>query len=233
MRRTYAGVIAVGLLTLGMAIALVVVLPTSMGPGPEGIRTPILAFELARSPDEIERLFGEPGSDERAAWVAAMDLGNALDFAFLLAYGAVLFFVSRALRLERSAEQTTTRAPRSFGERFAFVAPLADVFENVQLFAITGALGGDYREALGRLLLFTWIKWGVLALVMATWIPSLWGRGRIGRVAAFAIAVTSGATAVALALRGIAAEVMGNGVVVSLLFVLVFAIARFRTSPAE
>lgn len=247
MRRHYAAVIATGLVTLTIAIALVFLLPMSMGAAPEGLHTPILAFELARTTGEIETLFGAPGSEERAQWVAAMDRGNTLDFVFLVAYGAVLFLVSRTLRRERDARSRepddaaptlpgavapvpteTVRTAPSLGERLAFVAPLADVFENVQLFAITGSLGGDYAEPLGRLVLFTWIKWCALALVMATWIPSLWRFGRVGRVAAFSIAITALATAVAVVLRGVAAEVMSLGVAISLFFVLVFAIVRFR-----
>ncbi|MCA9612934.1 MAG: hypothetical protein H6722_04970 [Sandaracinus sp.] len=222
MRQAYRQVIAVGLVTLAIAIGLLFVLPTSMGVLPEGMQTPIVAFELARSPAEIEAMFGDPGSTERAAWVAAMDLGNQIDFGFLLAYGAVLFLVSRALRRESG------RTTHSLGERLAFVGPLADVFENVQLLEITSSLGTDYRDTVGRLMLYTWIKWIAIALVMLSWAPTLLTLGRPGRIAAGTIVITALATASAVVVRGIAAEAMSLGVVLSLVCILVLAFVRAR-----
>src|SRR5262245_61303473 len=56
------------------------------GPLPPGHRSPVLAFELASSPAEVEALFAEPDSPRRTQIAAAMDRLNAADFAFLLAY---------------------------------------------------------------------------------------------------------------------------------------------------
>lgn len=222
MRQTFRWTALAGLVLFVMAIGLQSVLPLAMGPLPEGMWSPIVAFELARSPAEIEAMFGAAGSAERDAWVAAMDLGNQLDFVFLLAYGAVLLLFSRALR-----ERGLPRAP-SIGERIVLVALVADAFENVQLLTITENLGGEYRAALGQLMLYTWMKWIAIALVMATWIPELARAGRMGRVVAGLAGLTAITTIVAAFVRGVAAEAMALGVVLTLGGVITFAFVHAR-----
>ncbi len=227
MRQTFRWTAFAGLVLFVMAIGLQSVLPLAMGPLPEGMWSPIVAFELARSPAEVEAMFGAAGSAERGAWVAAMDLGNQLDFVFLLAYGAVLLLFSRALR-----ERGLPRVP-SLGERIVVVAPVADVFENVQLLTITENLGGEYRAALGRLILFTWMKWFAIAFVMVTWIPALARAGRMGRVVAGLAGLTAITTVVAASVRGVAAEAMALGVVLTIGGAIAFAVVQARTDSSS
>jgi hypothetical protein len=193
-----------GLSSVVVAFALTVLFPLQMGPLPSGMRTPILAFELARTQQEVETMFGPPQAPERAAWQHAMNVGNYADFGFMLVYGAFFLLFSRALA--------------TAGARFARVgaalaaAPSAlDVLENLQLLAIADNLGGDYAAALSRLSLFTAFKWLSIAVVYASWIPGLWSRGWLGRLGAGLAALNAVATVLALATRGVAAELMGLG----------------------
>src|SRR5262245_55997407 len=88
-------VVWLGALMLVGSAALQLVFPRAMGPLPEGLRTPVLALEIARSSAELDAMFGPAGSSERAEWVAAVDRGNVLDFGFIVLYGAFLVSCAR------------------------------------------------------------------------------------------------------------------------------------------
>jgi hypothetical protein len=211
-----------GLLSIATSIALVMLFPPRMGPLPDGMRTPILAFELARTRDEIETMFGAAAGPEREVWRHAMNAGNYADFAFMVIYG--LFFFSFARALAAVSEHRSLR----FAPYLAVLAPVMDVLENLQLLAITDSLGGDYAGALSRLQLFTWCKWIPIAILYACWIPALWGRGAVGRVGALLATLTALTTALALAMRGAAAELMalGSGLTVIAAVVVAFQHAK-------
>ena len=191
-----------GLSTAALGVALTLIFPAHMGPLPSGMRTPILAFELARTRHEVETMFGAPEAPERVVWRQAMDLGNYADFVFMLAYG--LFFVLMSRALAQSGSQIS-----QYSWRVAALPALADVLENLQLLAITRALGGDYAGALAWLPLFTWLKWLGVAAVYAAWIPGIARRGALGKVGALLAALNALATLAAFATRGVAAELMG------------------------
>lgn len=205
-----------GVLVLVVAVGLVLILPARMGPLPDGMRTPILAFELARSADEVETMFGPPGQPERAAWRRAMDLGNYTDFAFMLAYGLFFALFSRALVASGS------RAA-ALGVRVAPVAVIMDVLENLQLLAITRALGADYADALARLQLLTWLKWFAVGAVYVSWIPGMSARGPLGKVGASLASLSALATLIAVVVRGNAAELMGHFGALTVLVALTLA----------
>jgi hypothetical protein len=208
---------------LAVGIGLTLLFPSHIGPLPDGLRTPILAFELARTREEVETMFGAPQPSERSAWQRAMDRGNYADFVFLVAYGA--FFVTFSRALSASGDRVA-----ELGRSVAPLPSIMDVLENWQLLAITRALGGDYAEALSRLQLFTWCKWFLLAVLCATWIPGMWSRGALGRVGAVLAALTLAATALAFFTRGIAAELMVLGSGLTSLAALVVA---FRSAKSE
>jgi len=206
----------IGVALLAVTAVLLAVLPKHAGELPHGFRTPILAFEFARTHAEIEALFGAPGSTERAALVRGMDRGNTIDFLFMVVYSAFLAFF--ALGTARLA-----------GRRYALVAvvaplaALADCCENLQLFAITAHLGGNYDDALSRLLVFTWLKWGGLAFSL-TWLsPFLLREGGVERVTGV-LAATAGLLAVLAALsRGLLTEAFSAAL--SLTFLGLFVVA--------
>lgn len=177
-----------GIAVVVCAAAMVPTFPTEkeMGPLSPGFHSPIIAFELAANRAEVETMFKQPGSPQREALRLAMDRGNQLDFVFLVLYAGLLGTV--ALGLARRAA--------------AWLAPLAaaaDVLENLQLSAITRALGSDYEAALAQLQVWTRIKWGALALALAWLAPALIRRSRFERAVAIWCGLT-GLLAVAAAL---------------------------------
>lgn len=212
-----------GVITVVIGVVLTLIFPRVMGPLPGGMRSPIIAFELAQSPAEVETMFGAAGSDERAAYVRAMDAGNSRDFLFLVVYGLFFMLFSRAL-VEAGGKSA------AWGRRFAAVPSAMDAMENVQLFAITGSLGGDYSDALSRLAWFAWLKWFGIAFVFASWIPALWSHGMVGRFTAFCAALMASMTVVAFFTRGTAAELMAMGVAVTMLGALTLSIRNSRSA---
>jgi hypothetical protein len=211
----FVAVVRAGLVLCLFAVLAALSFPARVGPLPAGMHTPILAFELARSTGEVETMFGAPGSADRARWVQAFDRGNTLDFALLVAYGAVLSLYARALR-----QRTGSRLARA-AAWFAFVAPLADALENMRLLAITSSLGGDYQGELEKLVWLTSIKWGALALAFLSLAPGTLARGKSGRVVGTLFVLSFPLTLAALWKRGSFAEAMMH--VATLSFVAIFA----------
>jgi hypothetical protein len=188
------------LATILLAVGLTLIFPHAMGTLPDGMRTPIIAFELARLPHEVETMFGPPGV-QRAIWASLMEVGNHVDFLFLLAYGG--FYVTFAQALSPGGRR---------GEKLAIVlgilAPLMDVAENLQLLAIGRDLGGSYELALSRLVWFTWLKWLLCCGVLLSWVPGLVRAGWLGRMVAVLSGLATLSALVAIQRRGVAAECM-------------------------
>jgi hypothetical protein len=229
-RRAFARASMAGAASLVFTLLLMLLFPASMGPLPESMRTPILAFELARSTAEVETMFGPPGSAERAAWLVAMNRGNWADFVYMLLYGSYLVLFSRALA-------GLSARPSPLATRFAPLPALIDVLENVQLLSISSSLGGDYRAALARLHWFTWGKWLLIALVLLLWIPSLWRLSdshghKSARLAALSAGLTAVVTLLACFVRGLAAELMALGSAITLLLTLGLSV-RLARSPSR
>jgi hypothetical protein len=102
--------------------------------------------------------------------VAGMNLGNELDYAYMVIYGTFLALFSILCARESS------RPPFRLGAALAVLAVVADALENVQLLRITAKLGGDFMNELRWLEIFTWTKWEAIAaifVVLAPWF--LWG----------------------------------------------------------
>lgn len=147
-----SGILGVG--TLAVTLLMSFVGPREVGPMSPGFRSPVLAFEFARTEDEVRQLFEPEGS------AAAMDRLNRWDFLYIALYGGFLATFALAAALE--TDQYTPWAAVAL----APLIMLADVMENVQLFSLTRQLelGGDFSPALWWLHLFTWLKWGGLAI---------------------------------------------------------------------
>lgn len=190
-----------------LALALTCIFPSAMGPLPEGMSTPIIAFELARTSAEVEAMFGPLGL-ERSVWRALMEVGNRVDYLFMLAYGG--FYVTFARALAPGGVRGT-RIAIALG----VLAPLMDVAENRELLAIGSALGGSYAPALLRLQWFTWLKWFACCGVLLSWMPGLVRAGLLGRLVAALALFASGSALVAYAQRGVWAERMALGIILA------------------
>ena len=184
-----------------LSVVLQLLFPHAMGPLPAGLRTPVLALEIARSASEFEAMFGPAGSPERAQWIAEVDRGNALDFAFIVVYCAFLIACMRALLGARPRLART-------GIALVVLVGAADAIENAYLFAITARLGGDYAGALSGLIVSTWTKWLSLAASLALLAPALSSRGLWGKVAAWIAGAALPIAVGAAVLRGTIAEIM-------------------------
>lgn len=140
--------------TLVLAALVTATFPIE-APLPAGWHTPIIAFELARTPEDLAWLAGAEAEELREA----MRAGHRIDMVFPLAYGALLVASCGGVR------GRLAKAAAAFG---GLAIPL-DWLENAALEAITDALerGGDGARELGLLLPATWGKWGAIGCALA------------------------------------------------------------------
>ena len=101
---------------------------------PNGIDSPVIAFEFARTQADLIAVFGEAGDPLRQIRVSAMEHGNRVDFAYMAAYSAfiALFFLS-----------VHRKSQRRIWLLFAIIglmAGIADSIENMILFQVTADL---------------------------------------------------------------------------------------------
>tara|TARA_R110002072_G_scaffold16229_9_gene63693 strand:- start:358 stop:1068 length:711 start_codon:yes stop_codon:yes gene_type:complete len=194
-----------------------------------GFQTPILAFEFARSADDLAFLQG----DAATALRAFLRHTQSLDRFFPLAYAgmAAMFFL--ALGLQR---------PRRWLAWAALVIAVvtigADWAENAVLNRLLAEISaGDAPRAglLAALQGHTWIKWGLIGLYAALFSLLMWQDKRRllaipGAVATLAIAVTWASGS-----NGQVAEIMGALLIP---FMLTFPLAavlylRGKSAPSE
>ena len=136
----------------------------------------LTAFELVRSSSDLTRIFGEAGMSCRAALVPQLDHANIVDtFAYIPAYTA--FFALTAWGLGE-----TSRGPAKVAVLIALACAVADVFENLGMFALS-ATPDATSPWLIVLIVFTNIKWVGLAVVTTLCGVMLARRGSIGWVA--------------------------------------------------
>lgn len=224
----------VGLAVIAAAIAVTLASPLAMGPLPDGLRTPVLAFELARTEDEIEAMFGERHGIERAQRVSAMRTGTCLDFVLIGCYAWLLSGVAR--RLLRAlglglGMPTALRRTRA-AVTLAWAAAALDVLENLELLAILDGVVGNtsrYAAALDRLQWLVWPKWIALAAWFVVLAPELFMAKGALRVAAVAGVIAAAACGFAITERGLFAEAMALGVAVGM---AALAVGCLRARPA-
>ena len=168
-----------GILGLGavvMTLVLSAVGPRPATPLPAGFMTPVLVFEFAETADEVGTLFAPVGQPAGDAVRAAMDRVNRLDFIYIALYGGCLLAFSLV------CFRLTGQRVYLLAAALAMGIMVADVLENVQLLAITRDLGArPIDDRLTRLRLFTWLKWGGLALWFLLMRFYFQSAGRFGR----------------------------------------------------
>jgi hypothetical protein len=217
-----------GILGLGavvMTLVLSAIGPRPAAPLPAGFITPVLAFEFAETEAGVMALFAPAGQPEGDAVRAAMDRVNRLDFLYIALYGGCL--VTFALTCAR----LTGRRVYWAAAALAVAIMAADVLENLQLLAITRDLGtADIGPALARLRLFTWLKWGGLALWFLLMRPAFASAGRLGAFIGLAAVLPLLLGVVAFLWPGLASELFA--LAIGLLFLLLTIFAwRYRAEP--
>ena len=156
----------IGLLVIGMSIVLMTIFPAKAPSIMEGFFTPIIAFEFVQTPQEVKQLFGPSGSAIRQEMIAAMDLGNRLDYIYMCLYAT--FLVSFSL----SVVKVAVKKGYYVGAVLALVVLAADALENVQLLGITSKIATlDFENELCLLGYFTWFKWGGIAVIFLVLLP--------------------------------------------------------------
>ena len=153
----------VGLTVLFISVILLVINPSSATGLKSGFATPIIALEFAETEAEAEALFPSGDVVARDMLASQFLLGNKIDYVFMVAYGAFLFFFSQYLA--RSSDNRLYLGASAL----AVLAPLADMVENLQIAKILKSVAGEneplLQSTINLMHTATWIKWLALALV--------------------------------------------------------------------
>jgi hypothetical protein len=136
----------------------------------------LTAFELVRSVDDLQRIFGAPGEACRVALAAELDQANLIDsIAYIPAYAAFYALVLYALGRR-------DRAIGWIGVALTLGCAVADWIENLAMFRLSAA--PDAPSAwLAALMISTNVKWVGLAVVTTLCGVMLARRGGLGGLA--------------------------------------------------
>ncbi len=218
------------LLGIGIIIlnfALVATFPAEAAWMPDGFTVPILAYEFLQTSEEVQRFFGEPGP-EQDQWIAGMRLGHQLDYIYLL------FYASFLAAWGWYCGQFATKKIAYVVITLAVIAAAADVLENIQLVEITYKLAGQNMDPELRLLfLFTWLKWGSLALALAALSPYFLERSWLGKTLVGISFITLILGSIAFFDRSVVTSYFTTGIALQFLLLFIFAILNLRKEPLK
>ncbi len=159
MRTRFLSVSVLGSIVIAMTAWLASIGPSAVAhPVADDPRAPIIAFELARSLDDLRNVIGENGIEPSYRQVRdAFDRLNRLDFFYLTAYGLFVsaFFWAATPRLGWRWLHTACA--------LGLIAALGDIGENLILLELTSE-SSDPASLLEALHVRTWVKWGALGL---------------------------------------------------------------------
>ncbi|HEX7776014.1 MAG TPA: hypothetical protein VF449_05760 [Parvibaculum sp.] len=160
MRNRFGLAVLLGIATFAMTVWLGAIGPRQMAhPAPGDGRSPVIAFEMVSSVDQLAPVIGE----NRAGYVAlrdAMDKVNRIDFLYMATYG--LFIAAFFWAVAQAKGDRRWLIASALG----IVAALGDVRENIALLALTQD-GADAASNIHALVIATWTKWFALGLTSA------------------------------------------------------------------
>jgi hypothetical protein len=178
-RRALTIIRVAGAVALALMIAFLAILPAEpVHENLPGMTNPLLSFELASVPEHVFGILGRPGEPPREEAVRRTDLGNRLDFLFMIAYPAL--FAGIALLLE--AHGSVSPGVRTMVVGLAVLMAVGDALENRELLSLSGASdGAAMLPALARLQVVTRIKWYAIfaasgLIASGVWRESGWWR---------------------------------------------------------
>ena len=171
-RRACAIIRVAGTAALLLTVAFLVILPAKpVHENIAGFTNPMLSFELASRPEHVFGVLGRPGDPGRDDAVRRIDLGNYIDFLFMIAYPTL--FAGIALLLE--AHGAITRATLRTMIALAVVMAVGDALENSQLLVLSRATDpASMAPYLGRLQVFTRIKWYAIFIACTLLAVGIW-----------------------------------------------------------
>lgn len=157
-----------GIIVILLALTIMNIFPKIVPYMAEGFKTPIIFFEFVQRVDETQKLFGMfAGFLPDDNIVEQMNMGNKVDFIYALTYAVFMFLFARKLF------QVSGNKLFYLAMVLSIVAMVFDWLENIKLIAITEKLAdGSFQEDLYMLHIFTWIKWGSLAIyfvILSEW----------------------------------------------------------------
>ena len=207
---------------MGMSIVLLMVFPSKAPWMMDGFSTPVIAFEFVKSQSEVYKLFGLTGSLDQLSMtqsmIRAMDLGNRLDYIYMVLYTAFLFFFSFVCA-------KNTRQKYYYAASFlSFAILIADAMENMQLLRITAKIASrDFGKELFFLHWFTWIKWGGITLVFLI-LSSYFFKGSIYSKIIAAMGISSFILSVLAYLnRSVFNELLGLSVALMFIMMIIYS----------
>lgn len=153
-RRIWQRCFWTGIVMLVLGAVVITLFPASGGPYPAGYGEPVIAFEFAQTPQEVQTVLG---FETRADWEAvrkSMRVGTIWDFPFLCVY---TFFM---LSFFQAAKRQTGHALYKFFAAIAFIAGAADLIENMQALQILS----DIALSQGAALMHYFVKAKFMAL---------------------------------------------------------------------
>lgn len=153
-RRTWNLCAGLGGTILLFSVYLFAVFPADGAGYDQGYGAPIYAFEMARSVEDLWKVFGPPSDPQHAARIAAMDLGNRWDYLFMLLYGGFIVMFFRAAGIERADRRWR------WGAALGVLAASSDAIENVILLNLTTDLA--HAPNIEWLAFPVWTKFGAL-----------------------------------------------------------------------
>lgn len=138
---------------------------------PEGYNSFVIAFEFAKTPEQIHTLFSDLSPDE----INKINIGNYIDFGFMLTY------VSFLITFVFIASKVFAKRWLLVGIPLSVIILFADFYENILLLQITDIYTPlvrdiELKSILNILHKITWVKWGGLAVVFAVFSVKLLGK---------------------------------------------------------
>lgn len=222
-----------GLLVIALSMGLTAVFPAKAPNLPDGFSTPIIAFEFIKTPVEAAAMFVQADEAGRESvnegLLAAFDLGNRLDYLYMLLYCG--FLMKFSLTCARLSGKTYFYIPAGL----SLVVLVGDAFENIQLFGITASFRNrppvrDLERLLECLGWFTWLKWGGIAVLFLTLAPWFWRGGRVSKAVGLWGVMCAGLGLAAFVYRPVITEIFCLWVGLMFLWMIIYC---FRCDGSE
>ena len=209
--------LTIGIVTISLMM-LLWLFPSEVGTLPDGFSSPVVALEFAETPEEVRKMF-EADNEVRTKWLLDMRRGHLADSFYLMFYSLFLGLWGWI-------------AARRTGKKWFYAIPLlalaagaSDAAENLQMVALTYLVDqGDMLMELRYLYLFTWLKWGSLAIGLGALSLYLFPQHLLGKVYSLVSAATLILALLAFVERSGANSLMALAITIQflLLFTIIF-----------